>query len=284
MKPAPFAYVRASSLDDVFDVLDAHGDDARILAGGQSLMATLNMRLSAPTVLVDINGVDGLAGISEADDHIRVGALTRHTTVERSELVARHAPLIAAAMPHIAHAAIRNRGTFGGSLAFADPAAELPACARALSARLIVQSRGGSRTIAADDFYQGLFETALAPDEVLVAAEIPKAGDGDRAAFQELVRRHGDYAIVGLAAWARFDNGTVADARLAFHGAGDRPILAAAAGAALVGQAIDDASIAAAQAALDDDLDPMADLNGGPAMKMHLARVLTARVLGELAA
>lgn len=284
MKPAPFAYARASSLDDVFDLLDEHGEDARILAGGQSLMATLNMRLSAPEVLIDINRIDGLAGVGVADGMLRIGALTRHSEVARSTDVARHAPLIARAMPHIGHVAIRNRGTFGGSLAFADPAAELPAVCRALDARFVLQSRNGSRTVAANDFYLGLFETARQPNEVLVAAEVPVIAAGEKAAFMELARRHGDYAIVGLAAQGKVANGTFNDMRLAFFGAGDRPILAAAANAALEGKAFSDATVAAAQAALDADLDPMPDLNGSAATKMHLARVLTKRVLAELAA
>jgi carbon-monoxide dehydrogenase medium subunit len=284
VKPAPFAYARASSLDDVFDLLDEHGEDARILAGGQSLMATLNMRLSAPEVLIDINRIDGLAGVGVADGMLRIGALTRHSEVARSTDVARHAPLIARAMPHIGHVAIRNRGTFGGSLAFADPAAELPAVCRALDARFVLQSRNGSRTVAANDFYLGMFETARQPNEVLVAAEVPVIAAGEKAAFMELARRHGDYAIVGLAAQGKVANGTFNDMRLAFFGAGDRPILAAAANAALEGKAFSDATVAAAQAALDADLDPMPDLNGSAATKMHLARVLTKRVLAELAA
>jgi carbon-monoxide dehydrogenase medium subunit len=284
VKPAPFAYIRASSLDQVFDLLDEHGDDARILAGGQSLMATLNMRLSAPEVLIDINRIDGLAGISVADGHLRIGAITRHAAVAASSDVARHAPLIARAMPHIAHVAIRNRGTFGGSIAFADPAAELPAVCRALRARFVLQGRGGSRTVAANDFFLGLFETARQPDEVLVAAEIPMIADGEKASFLELARRHGDYAIIGIAAQGKVAGNVFSDMRLAFFGAGDRPILAAAANAALEGKACSDETVAAAQAALDADLDPMPDLNGSAATKMHLARVLTGRALKELAA
>lgn len=284
MKPAPFAYVRAASLDQVFDLLDEHGDDARILAGGQSLMATLNMRLSAPEVLIDINRIDGLSGISVDGGTLRIGALTRHAEVAGSPEVAQHAPLIAKAMPHVAHVAIRNRGTFGGSIAFADPAAELPAVCRALRARFVLQSRNGSRTVEANEFFHGLFETAREPNEVLVAAEIPSIADGEKTSFLELARRHGDYAIVGLAAQGKVSGGNFSDMRLAFFGAGDRPILAEAANAALEGKAYSDDTVAAAQAALDADLDPMPDLNGSVATKMHLARVLTGRALKELAA
>jgi len=283
VKPAPFAYVRAQTLDQVFDLLDEHGDDARILAGGQSLMATLNMRLSAPEVLIDINHIDGLSGIELADGKVRIGALARHNQVAASPIIAEHAPLIAKAMPHIAHQAIRNRGTFGGSIAFADPAAELPAVSRAVGAAFVLQGRNGTRTVAANDFFLGLFETAREPGEILVATEVPVIPATENAAFIELARRHGDYAIIGVAAQGGAGGGTFSNMRLAFFGAGDRPIMAQAANAALEGKSYSEETVAAAQEALDADLDPMDDLNGPPAMKMHLARVVTARVLAELA-
>lgn len=284
MKPAPFAYVRAQSLDHLFDLLDEHGEDASILAGGQSLMATLNMRLSEPEVLIDINHIDGLSGIEQNGETVRIGALTRHNEVATSPIIAAHVPLIAQAMPHIAHQAIRNRGTFGGSIAFADPAAELPAVSRAVNANFILQGRSGTRTVAANDFFLGLFETARDPNEILVAAEIPVIAASEKTAFIELARRHGDYAIIGVAAQANTDGNIFSNVRLAFFGAGDRPILAQAAGMALEGQPYSDETVAAAQQALDSDLDPMEDLNGPPAMKMHLARVVTSRVLAELVA
>lgn len=284
MKPAPFAYVRAETLDQVFDLLDEHGDDARILAGGQSLMATLNMRLSAPEVLIDINGIPGLSDISADGETLHIGALARHSEVLESDLVRKHAPLIAKAMPHVAHQAIRNRGTFGGSVAFADPAAELPAVTRVLGARFVLQGRNGTRTVAADDFFQGLFETDLKENEILVGAEIPAIRSGERTAFMELARRHGDYAIVGVAVQGRFEDNSFADMSLGFFGAGDQPILAKTAMAALNGQANSEETIKKAQDALDADLDPMPDLNGPAEMKMHLARVLTKRALAELAA
>ncbi len=284
MKPAPFSYVRADSLEQVFDLLDEHGDDARILAGGQSLMATLNMRLSAPEVLIDINHLDGLSGISVNGDTLTIGALTRHSEVLDSPEVAKHAPLIAKAMPHVAHHAIRNRGTFGGSIAFADPAAEMPAVTRALGATFVLQGRGGQRKVAADDFFKGLFETAREESELLVAAEIPVIKDGERTSFMELARRHGDYAIVGIAVQGRVEGGTFSDVRIGFLGAGDQPILARSAMSALEGQSHNEDSVKKAQDALGADLDPMADLNGPAEMKMHLARVLTKRALAELAA
>jgi carbon-monoxide dehydrogenase medium subunit len=284
MKPAPFAYVRAESLDDVFRVLDEGGDGARILAGGQSLMATLNMRLSAPEVLVDIGRVAGLAGIEEAGDAIRIGAMTRHVEVETSALVAEHAPLVASAMPHIAHPAIRNRGTFGGSIAFADPAAELPACAVALGARMSIAGRGGTRTVEADAFYRGLYETALGPGEVLTAVEVPKIAPGWKSGFMELARRHGDYAIIGLAAHVQVEGGRFGGGRLVFFGAGDRPIPAPRTAALLEGETWSDALAARLAGELKEELDPFEDLNADAAMRRHLAGVLVKRTLAPLAA
>lgn len=282
MKAPPFAYARPDTLDETFALLKQHGDGARILAGGQSLMATLNMRLSQPDVLIDINRIDGLSGISLDGDVLRIGALTRHAKVAESPLVAEHAPLIAQAMRHVAHPAIRNRGTFGGSVAFADPAAEMPTCVLALRAQLVLQGPGGTRKVAADDFFEGLYQTALAPDELLIAAEIPVIPAGYAAGFQELARRHGDYAIIGLAAQGSVAGGKFTDMRLVYFGAGDRPVLAEAAGAALDGAAQGDETLEAAAAALDGDLDPPEDLNADGPMRMHLARVLLRRTLGAM--
>jgi carbon-monoxide dehydrogenase medium subunit len=284
MKPAPFAYVRAESLDDVFRVLDEGGDGARILAGGQSLMATLNMRLSAPEVLVDIARVEGLAGIEDTGDALRIGAMTRHADVETSALVATHAPLIASAMPHIAHPAIRNRGTFGGSIAFADPAAELPACAVALEARMRIEGRNGARTVDADAFFGGLYETAIGPGEILVSVEVPKIATGWQSGFQEFARRHGDYAIIGLAAHVQVEGGRFGRGRLVFFGAGDRPVSAVRAAALLEGEAWSDALADKLSDTLKEELDPFDDLNADAAMRKHLAGVLVKRTLGPLAA
>lgn len=283
MKPAPFAYVRAASLDQVFDLLARHGDEARLLAGGQSLVPTLNLRLSAPALLIDINALDELAGIAVDDGGLRIGALTRQRTVEESDEVARHAPLLKMAMPYIAHPAIRNRGTIGGSIAFADPAAELPACAIALGARIELRGADGARQVEAAEFFRGLYETDLRPGEVVTAVTIPPCA-GYRSAIAELARRHGDYAMVGLAAHARLDGRTLGDARLVFFGVGARPMQAHAAGAALEGSEVDDATVQAAQEALADGLEPIGDLQASAATKLHLARVLLARVLRQLAA
>jgi aerobic carbon-monoxide dehydrogenase medium subunit len=279
MKPSPFAYTKPSSLDQVFELLAAHGDGARLLAGGQSLIPTLNLRLSSPALLVDINGLRQLSGITVEGDVVRIGALTRHSEVERSPEIARHLPLIAQAVRHIGHAAIRNRGTLGGSLAFADPAAELPACAIALGATLILQSRGGRRRVAARDFFKGLYATALQPGEILVSTEFPVLAPGNRSRFAELARRHGDYAMVGLAAHGRVSGETLSDLRLVFFGVGEKPIVAAASARILETQAVTNAGIAGAAAALAEDLDPPDDLNGTGATKLHLARVLLGRVV-----
>jgi aerobic carbon-monoxide dehydrogenase medium subunit len=282
LKPAPFAYVKATALDQVFDLLLRHGDEARLLAGGQSLIPTLNLRLSAPAVLIDINGLDELAGIAADDGVLRIGALTRQRAVEESSAVARHGPLLEMAMPYIAHPAIRNRGTIGGSIALADPAAELPACAVALDAQIELRGPGGPRTVEAARFFRGLYETDLGPGELVTGVTIPQCAPGYRSAIAELSRRHGDYAMVGVAAHARVEETTLADVRLVFFGVGARPVRAAAAGALLERRALDEGAVAAAQAALAEDLEPSGDLQASAATKLHLARVLTARVLRRL--
>ncbi|HEY4983294.1 MAG TPA: xanthine dehydrogenase family protein subunit M [Pseudolabrys sp.] len=274
MKPALFAYKRARSLAEAVALLGEH-TDARLLAGGQSLIATLNMRLSAPSLLIDINGIGGLDGIAHKGGTVEIGALTRHAQAERSEIIARHVPLIARAMPHIGHAAIRNRGTLGGSIAFADPAAELPACLVALDGEVDATGPEGARTIKAQDFFKGLFETALGPQDVLTAIRLPAATAETRVGFAELVRRHGDYAIVGLAASARADGKGLADVRLAFFGVGATALRAKKAEAALASGNVD-----AAVAALD--LDPHDDVQATAAVKKHLAGVILRRVAKQL--
>jgi aerobic carbon-monoxide dehydrogenase medium subunit len=282
VKPAAFAYVRAAALDQVFDLLARYGEDARVLAGGQSLIASLNLRLSAPAILIDINGLSELAGIAVENGGLRIGALTRQRAIEVSRAIAEDAPLLHMAMPYIAHPAIRNRGTLGGSIAYADPAAELPACAVALDAGIELRGPHGTRTVEAAAFFRGLYETELRPSEVVSAVTIPRSDPGCRSGFAEFARRHGDYAMIGLAGHARLDGTTLTDVRLVFFGVGGRPVRATAASAAVEGRAIDQAAVAAAQDALAEDLDPAADLQAGAATKLHLARVLTARVVGQL--
>lgn len=283
MKAPSFAYAKPSTLAEVYDLLDRHGDEAKLLAGGQSLIATLNLRLSSPQLLIDITGLPGLSGIKADKGVLRIGALTTHSEVEHSPAIAEHLPLLAQAVPHIAHAAIRNAGTFGGSVALADPASEYPACCLALDAQLVIAGRKGERRVAARDFFKGLYDTDLKPGEVLVAGEF-KLAPGYRSSFLEIARRHGDYAIVGLAAHGKIAGGKFSDLRLAFLGAGGKPVLAKAAAAAVEGKAYGAENIAAAQAALARDLDPPADLYSSAATKLHLARVLTGRALAALAA
>lgn len=274
MKPAPFAYRRARTLEEAVALLGEQ-PDARLLAGGQSLIATLNMRLSAPAMLIDINGITGLDAISHKNGTVEIGALVRHTQAGRSGTIAHQVPLIARAMPYVGHPAIRNRGTVGGSVAFADPAAELPACLLALDGEVTAHGPNGARTIKAGDYFKGLYETALAPQEVLTGLRVPAADKDTRTGFAELARRHGDYAIVGLAASARAKGRALSDVRLAFFGVGNTPVRATKSEDALA-----QSDIEAAVAALD--LEPHDDIQATGAVKKHLAGVLLRRVAKQL--
>ncbi len=280
MKWPAMGYLRAASLPDLWSALAEHGASAQIIAGGQTLLATLAFRLSEPGTLIDITRIAELRGISVSGGTLRIGALTRHASLGRDALVRAHAPLLTEAVPLIAHPAIRNRGTIGGSLAYADPAAELPACIVALDAVVVTASAQGERRIPAREFFTDLLQTALEPGEIIAAVEIPLAAR--LSAIQEVARRSGDYAMAGLAVALRLEGGRVMEPRLVYFGVGNGPVLAARASAALEGRALDAGSIAAAQAALGEDLDPPRDLHGPPEMKRHLARVLTGRVLNGL--
>lgn len=284
MKAPLFSYIKARSLLEVFELLETYGDGAKLLAGGQSLLAALNLRLSSPELLIDITQVPGLSGIKIADGTLHVGALTTHAEIEHSAEIATHLPLLALAAPHIAHVAIRNAGTFGGSIAMADPAAEWPACCVALDAEFVIASKAGSRRVQARDFFQGLYATDLRPNEVLTAVAVPIPGPQYRSAFLELTHRRGDYAIVGIAAMAKKVEGTLSDVRLAYLGASRTPVLARTAMATVAGKQLSPQTSAAAAAALADDLDPSADVYSTAATKMYLARVLTGRALAALAA
>jgi len=279
MKAPRFAYARPASVAEALALLAEHKDEARVLAGGQSLVPMLNFRVAAPKVLVDINRIAALAGIKVTRNHIRIGALTRHAELERSADIAQHLPLIAAAMPHVAHPAIRNRGTFGGSCALGDPAAELPACALALGATFVTAGKKGERRIPAQDFFKGLYATALKAGELLVAAEFPLPKPGYASAFGELARRHGDYAMVGVAAHGSTQGKKFSDMRVVFFGVTDRPQRAAQLERTLDSQAAEANTIDASLPKLDADLSPRADLHGSAATKLHLAKVLAARVL-----
>jgi carbon-monoxide dehydrogenase medium subunit len=281
MKAAALAYARAKSVDDALQLLAAHGDRAKVLSGGQSLMPAMNLRLISPELVVDIGGIAELRGIAVKDDVLRIGALARHVELLRSPEVGAYAPLLAEAVAHVAHPAIRNRGTLGGSLAHADPAAELPACMLALDAVIVLRSGSGERRIAAADFFQGIFQTALSAEELLIAVELPVARKNVTHFFHEFARRHGDYAIAGLAAWAIVEGGVFADLRLAFFAVGDRPVLAGAA-SALVKAAVTPALIAKACATLGGELDPQDDQQASGDMRRHLAKVLLARCVATL--
>lgn len=279
MKPAPFAYAKARSLDHAVELLGSD-DSARVIAGGQSLIATLNMRLDAPRLLVDINGVSGLDDIVERGGQIEIGALVRQADALRSPVVTRAAPLLAKALPHIAHPAIRNRGTLGGSIALADPAAELPACLLALGGEVEIAGADGRRAVKADDFFRGLFETALGRTEILTAIRVPAASADMRYGFAELARRHGDYALVGLAASARADGARLTDIRLVYFGVGATPVRARVAEAALAEGGAD--GLDAAIATVASELDPDDDIHASGKAKKHLAGVLLRRVVQQM--
>ena len=281
MKAAAFNYARVASVDDALALLATHGDAAKILSGGQSLMPALNLRLSAPDWIVDIGGIAALKGLRVSDGTLTIGALTRHSDTLNSPDIKTHAPLLSDAMAHVAHAAIRNRGTIGGNLAHADPASEMPACMMALNATIVVQGPGGERRIAADDFFTGIYETMLATDELLIAVEIPAAAENATHYFHEHARRKGDYAIVGLAALAVIDGDHFSDLRLGFFAVGDRPVLAKAA-SHLIKKPVTADALSEAGAALDAELNPQDDQQASSAMRRHLARQLMAACVAKL--
>ena len=285
MKPAPFAFYRAASAGEALALLAQHGDDAKPLAGGQSLIPAMNFRLARPAVLVDLNGAEDLSGIVvQPGGAIRVGAMTRQRSVDRSETISTRAPLLAEAMPWVAHAAIRTRGTVGGSVAHADPAAELPAVFAALDARYLVHSSGSSRWIAADAFATGLFATALEPGELLTAVEIPPMARGTGWAFVEMARRHGDFALAGVACTVTVDdNGACANARIALFGVGDGPVVSTGAAAVMEGATPGPDVFRAAAAAVEGEVDPPSDIHATAPYRRHLVGVLTRRALARAA-
>jgi carbon-monoxide dehydrogenase medium subunit len=281
MKAAAFAYARAASVVNALELLAAHGDKAKVLSGGQSLMPAMNLRLISPELIVDIGELAELRGIAVNGDLLTIGALTRHVDLLTSPEIAAHAPLLRDAVSHVAHPAIRNRGTLGGSLAHADPASELPACTVVLDATIIVRGLRGERRIPASEFFTGIYETALSPQELIVAIEIPIVRLDSAHFFHEFARRHGDYAIVGLAAQATVRGGKFADLRLGFFAVGDRPLLADAAGE-LTNVAVTPEILSSASALLGEELDPQEDQQATPAMRRHLAKVLLSRCVSEL--
>jgi len=281
MKASAFSYARATSVANALELLVAHGDKAKVLSGGQSLMPAMNLRLISPELIVDIGEITELRGIAVRGGVLSIGALTRHVDLLRSPEIAAHAPLLTEAVAHVAHPAIRNRGTLGGSLAHADPASELPASMVALNATIVVRGQTGERRIAAEDFFTGIYETALSAQELLIAIEVPAAQKKSAHFFHEFARRHGDYAIAGLAAQAIVQGGLLTDLRTAFFAVGDRPILAKAA-TKLVNIGITPAVLAEASATLGEELDPQEDQQASAAMRRHLAKILLARCASAL--
>jgi len=281
MKASAFSYARATSVSNALELLVAYGDRAKVLSGGQSLIPAMNLRLISPEFIVDIGELTELRGIGVTKGILKIGALTRHVEIQRSAEVATHAPLLTEAVAEIAHPAIRNRGTIGGSLAHADPSSELPACMLALNATIIISGPKGERRVAAGDFFKGIYETALSPQELLVAIELPIARKNSAHFFQEFARRRGDYAITGLAAQAVVDGVKFADLRMAFFAIADRPVLAKAT-KALVGVGITPAVLSAALAALGDELELNEDQQASASMRRHLARLLMARGVASL--
>lgn len=282
MKAPRLAYCRPGSLREALDILGEGGGGAVPLAGGQSLLASLNMRLSSPELLVDIGELAELRGIALDGDVLKVGAATRHAEVADSALIREHVPLIASAIAHVGHVAIRNRGTFGGSLAFADPAAELPACAVALAATIVVAGRDGRREIAADVFFKGLLQTDLRPGELIVEIRIPARKRGQGWAFFELSRRHGDFAIAGLAVRAALNGAELQHPRFVYFGCVDYPKVAQAVGGLLRGRTLPLGRVDGLAAAIEEDLDPPDTPGCMAATKRHLAGVLTRRALAAL--
>jgi CO/xanthine dehydrogenase FAD-binding subunit len=281
VKPAPFDYYRPQSLDEALALLARYGEDAKPLAGGQSLIPAMNFRLATPAVLVDLNEVQDLAYIKNGAGLVRIGGMTRQRDLERSDLIASSAPLITEALPYVAHPAIRNRGTIGGSLAHADPAAELPAVMLALNASFTLSSSGGSREVSASDFFMGLFSTAIQPGELLTEIRIAPAPPRSGCGFQEISRRHGDFALVGAAVIVHVNSERICEhARVALLSVGDRPVLAEHAMKMLVGQQLSSDLIRdAAAAAAAEDIDPTSDIHASAKYRRQLANVLTRRAL-----
>jgi CO/xanthine dehydrogenase FAD-binding subunit len=279
MKPPAFEYFAPSSLDEALALRAEHGSDSAVLAGGQSLMPLLNLRLTFPTVVIDLGRVEELAGIRPANGGIAVGAMTRQRQAERSDMIRERSPLVIQAVRQIGHPTIRNRGTIGGSLAHADPAAELPAAALALGAELVARSTRGERTIPAHDFFQGFLTTALEPHELLVEVRFPEARGG--SSFQEVTRRHGDFALVGVAAIVMLDGETIRDARLALMGVGPKPVRASEAEAMLMGARPSGALFAEAAEKAAARLEPSSDLHATADYRRRVAAVLARRALAE---
>jgi aerobic carbon-monoxide dehydrogenase medium subunit len=281
VKPAPFEYHAPDSVDDVVALLAEHGDDAKPLAGGQSLVPLLSLRLTRFDHLVDLNGVAALQGVRRANGHLEIGAMTRQRAVEQDADATAAVPLLGLAIPHIGHFQIRNRGTIGGSLAHADPASELPAVAAALDAEFVVESKGASRTVGAADFFQGTFMTAIDTGELLTAVRLPVWGAGAGFGFAEFARRGGDFAVVGVAAAVQVGGGNIQKAAIAFSGMGGTPVRASDAEAALVGSATGSVDLEAAGQAAVAATDPQDDVHASAANRRRIGAHLVERALRQ---
>lgn len=281
MKPAPFKYIAAPSLDQALSLKAEYGDEARFLAGGQSLIPAMNFRLARPAVLIDLNGLPELAGIDQSDGKtIRVGAMTRYRAMERDQAFLKTCPLFADALPHIAHPQIRNRGTIGGNLAHADPASELPAVATSMQARMKIKSSKGERELEASEFFAGLLTTSLEPEEMLTEIAFPAPKPRSGSCFMEVARRRGDFALAGVAAVIAVDaQGACTEVRLALCGVGDTPVDASDAAASLVGQRCTAAAIEAVAAQVQGAIDPPGNVHASADYQRHIAGVLTRRAL-----
>ena len=284
MKPAPFQYYAPATVEEVLSLLNEHGYDAKVLAGGQSLVPTMNFRLAQPAVIIDLNRVSELSFVEpENSGGMRLGAMARQREAERNPLFAERTPLIYETMPHIAHPQIRNRGTLGGSIAHADPAAELPAVMSALNARFKILGLNGERWVPVNEFFLGMFTTALEPEELLTEIAIPSLPPRSGWAFREIARRHGDYALVGVAVVVTLDDGNrCQQARIVFLSVGDGPVEAREAAKVLVGESPSEKTIrAAAETAAGVDIDPGNDIHASATYRRHLAKVLTVQALTQ---
>lgn len=282
MKARAFSYVRPTTVVEALEAFASSGAEASYIAGGQSLVPALALRLQAPELLIDIAHIPSLRGIELQGEWLRIGALTRHCEALTDPLIAQHTPLLREAAPHVAHPAIRNKGTLGGSVALADPASEFPAMTLAMGAELEIANRDGTRRVPADDFFIDLFQTAIEPGELLVAIHVPIVGPRHRWAFGELARRRGDYAIVGSGILAEFSGDRLEWIRIVFFSVGSTPVRARSVENLLTGRSLDQAAVLEAQATLADDLAPPDDEHTPATVRLHLARVLLGRLLGQV--
>lgn len=282
MKPNLFQYVRAESTQEVVSLLGELGEEARLLAGGQSLVPAMALRMAAPEVLIDISSIEELQSIEVNNGLLKIGAGCRYVDILKSSLITETAPLLVQAIPFIAHEAIRNRGTIGGSLALADPAAELPACMLALNAVIVLEGREGLRKLPASEFFLGTYFTAISDTEMIVAVEIPTISSSQRHGFLEISRRSGDYAIAGGAFVIEFDADQVINARLAYFSVGDRPVFAPGAALLLTGSKLNDEVIEKAGVVAAEEIEFLADLYNGISTKKQITKTLTRRLLTQI--